>query len=766
VILGAPAVGMAAIAVEALVMARLDEEMFRPPTRIYARPIVLYPGMPLDGGRIEANLQRLGYRRVRRGTVDIGEYRDGSRRWIIGRRAFRLYDRLDPGGVAVVRLGWDGRIRGLEDARGRRLRSVALEPELIGSAPGSSVEDRIPVPLSHVPDHVVNAVLSVEDQHFFEHDGLDLKRIAGAALANVRAMGIVQGASTITQQLAKNLFLSPKRSLIRKIREMAMAETLERRYTKEEILEAYLNQVYLGQDGAVAIHGVGRAAQFYFGKDVSQLDTSEAALLAGIIRGPSLYSPFRHPEAATQRRNLVLALMGERGLLSEDALREAKKAPLGLRDKPERTRVGRYFVDYVAEELAAVHGRKVLERGVSVLTTLDMGLQRTAEDAVRKGLARLDVEYPRLAREGAPLQAALVALDPRSGEIRAMVGGRDYGASQFNRVANAHRQPGSSFKPIVALAALSQGNGYTLATSLRDEPYSLETPVGLWEPSNYDRRFRGSVSLRQALERSLNVPFARLGVDVGPELIIETARNLGLQSFLNPVPSLALGSSEVTPLEMTQAFGVVAANGFRADPHATLGVFGPGGEVLSRTEADGEQVYTAAEAYLVTSALLGAVEHGTGRGLRTFGYRGPVAAKSGTTNDFRDAWFIGYTPSLAVGVWVGFDDGSSIGLPGSRAALPIFARFLVGAVGPDGDGDFFMPWGVEVVEVDAETGLRGGRGCRGEPEVFLTGTAPRTSCSRYWSSGRRSWSSRSRGYTPVSPFLEERSRRGGRRRGR
>ncbi len=318
----------------------------------------------------------------------------------------------------------------------------------------------------------------------------------------------------------------------------------------------------------------------------------------------------------------------------------------------------------------------------------------------------------------------------------------------------------------MALSALSQATGYTLATTLQDEPLSLATPAGLWQPANYDRKFRGDVSLRQALERSLNVPFARLGIEVGPETIVETARRLGLESFLNPVPSLALGSSEVTPLEMTRAFGVLAAEGYRSDLQVILGVVDGEGNVLSRSEEDGERVFTAAEAYLVTSALLGAVERGTGKGLRTFGYRGPVAAKSGTTNNFRDAWFIGYTPSLAVGVWVGFDDARSIGLPGSSAALPIFARFMIEAFGADGDGDFSMPWGLEVVEVDGETGLRGGRGCRGEPEVFLRGTAPRVSCSRFWSSVRRFWSNRSRRDREVSPWLDDPTRRRSRRSGR
>jgi penicillin-binding protein 1B len=347
------------------------------------------------------------------------------------------------------------------------------------------------------------------------------------------------------------------------------------------------------------------------------------------------------------------------------------------------------------------------------------------------------------------LQAALVALDPRSGEILAMVGGRDYGRSQFNRAVDAHRQPGSAFKPVVALTALAEPRGdqdgsvpeFTLASTLRDEPLTVETPAGPWQPVNYDGRYRGELTLRDALERSLNVPFARLGVAVGAERIVATARDLGITSPLRPYPSIALGAFEVTPLELTRAYGVFAAQGYRAEQHAALAVIDRSGEVLRSAESNGEQVYTPAEAYLVTSALQGAVQRGTGQGLRSLGVRSTVAAKSGTTNDFRDGWFIAYTPSLVVGVWVGFDDGQSLGAPGSRVALPIVGRFLAEALDEYGNEDFPIPSGVEIVDVDPETGLRGGPGCWGEPEVFLRGTAPERSCSPYWASSRRSRSS-------------------------
>ncbi len=756
----------AAIVVDALVRAGLDNHLLDAPTRFYARPLVLFPGLSIDRARVERTLERLAYRETRRWRVQTGEYALGSRTWVIGRRAFRLYDRLDPGQIGTMRLSRDGRISRIEDEDGRRLRHFALEPELLRTTWRASREDRIPVPLADVPQHLVDAVLAIEDHRFFEHHGLDLRRIAAAALANVRARRIAQGASTISQQLAKNLWLSPKRSPVRKVREMLMALLLERRHDKDEILEAYLNQVYLGQDGALAIHGVGRAAQFYFGKDVSQLLLSEAALLAGMIRGPNLYAPLRHPERAIERRDLVLRVMRDQELISSREYRDARRARPRLRERPRRADAGRYFVDYLRRQQREPNGRALLEGGLAVFTTMDMELQRLAETAVRDGLARLERDYPRLAEGNAPLQAALVALRPQTGEILALVGGRDYGASQFNRATRARRQPGSAFKPVVALAALAprtdnqdDRDPFTLATLLEDEPLAVETPAGTWRPVNYDGRYRGTLTLRDALERSLNVPFARLGLAVGPERIVETAQRLGIESRLYAVPSIALGASEVTPLELTRAFGVLAAQGFRAESQTTLGVVDRYGDLLSQLEVDGEQAYSPAEAYLVTSALRGAVVRGTGRSLRARGYRGPVAAKSGTTNDFRDAWFIGYTPSLVVGVWVGFDDGRSIGIPGSRAALPIFARFLIGTVGRDGEGEFTRPWGLEVVEVDRETGLRAGPGCRGEPELFLRGTAPRESCSPYWPFPRGMSDRRSSWHEEIAPLIYEFRRR-------
>ncbi|MGH7562660.1 MAG: transglycosylase domain-containing protein [Gemmatimonadales bacterium] len=615
------------------------------------------------------------------------------------RRPSALYTRPEP---------WDG---------GNR-RGTAPLP--LGTLNGSALEHRIPVALDDLPEHLIGAVLAVEDQRFFGHHGLDVRRIGGALIANVRAGAIRQGGSTITQQLSKNLFLSARRTPLRKLREMAHALVIEARYAKDAILEAYLNEIYLGQDGAGAIHGVGAAARFYFGKDARRLGVAEAALIAGMISAPNRYSPIRNPSLARQRRELVLDLMVAQQRLSAAAADRARRASLPSRARPTRTVEGRWFRDFVqATPNVRLPGRA---RGVAVYTTLDATLQLAAERAVRAGLQSLRAPQA---------EAALVALDPRNGEILAMVGGHSYAVSQFNRATEARRQPGSAFKPIVALAALEPLRGrrpaFTLASVVDDEPLRVATPRGPWEPENYDRQFRGRVTLREAIEYSLNVPFARVGLAIGPDRIAETARRLGITSPMRAVPSLALGSSEVTLLELVRAHGALAAGGTLAHTRTILGEARPG-KLLEQPDAPlPSRVADPAVAYLVTSALQGAVARGTGRALGDGRFEG-LAGKTGTSNDWRDAWFVAYTPSLVVGVWVGFDDGRSLRSSGASAALPIVGRFLDNA---DGDWEEFeVPDGITEGWVRlADAGWFDG--C-GEREVFLEGTEPQDGgCFRF-----------------------------------
>jgi penicillin-binding protein 1B len=734
VVVGAGALLRALSDLDAQVEERFRGRLFAVPSTIYSAPLVLYSGLDVGRAGIVERLDRLRYRPVSGPGVTLGEYARLADRIRIGRRSFAYPHRIDAGGVLDLLLDEEDRIAELRDASGSAVPVAELEPEVIAQIHGPSRADRRLARLEQVPPVLVRAILAVEDQRFYEHSGIDVRRIVGAMLANLRAARIVQGASTLTQQLVKNFYLTPERTFRRKLREAAMALLLERDHTKEEILEAYLNEVYLGQRGSVAIHGVGEGAFHYFSKEIGQITLSESAMLAGLITGPSLYSPYTHPEAARERRDLVLEILLEREWISEGELEAAASEPVSVESPPLEANRAPYFVDHLRRDLAGVYGEDLLEsEGLSIHTTLDPQAQEYANRAVANGLRRLEDRLPLLppAPDDTPLQAALLALNPRTGEILALVGGRNYGRSQFNRATQARRQPGSVFKPIVALAALARRSdeppSHTLVSPLLDEPLEVASAGGVWSPANYDEEFRGPVTLRQAIEQSLNVPVARLGLEVGLERIIATAQRLGLAGRLDPVPSLALGVFEVTLLEAARAYAVFATAGVRPTLRTYAEVMDAEGTVLERQSLDFERVFTPEETYLVTSALEGVVDRGTGRGLRRLGFDGAVAAKTGTTSAYRDAWFVAYVPDLLVAAWVGFDDERSHDMPGSVAALPMVAEFLLNTVGPEGRGDLPRPPGIVMAAVAAPPGPLGEVVDHPlQVEFFLPGTEPRT----------------------------------------
>ncbi len=721
------------------VESRFRGRLFAVPSKVYSGPLVLYPGLDIERVGLGRRLDRMDYRRTRLAIQRPGEYLWRGDELEIGRRPFRYPHREDPGGWISLRLS-DNRIVSIRDVDGRELPTVEIEPEVISLFRDARRQDRRLVAVHEVPQILVEAVLAIEDQDFYDHWGVNPRRIIGALLTNLRAGRVVQGGSTLTQQLVKNFYLTRERTLSRKISEAAMALLLERNHTKDEILEAYLNEVYLGQRGSVSIHGVGEASMHYFAKSPSELTLSESALLGALLKGAGVYSPLTHPERARERRDLVLTVLYEQGRIDEAAYESALADDLGVRDVPREEYPAPYFVEFLRQDLAREYGQEILESdGLQIFSTLDPELQRLANHAVRKNLSwleptRLDLLDPNELAQldpNQPLQAAVIALAPRTGEILAMVGGRDFVESQFNRATQASRQPGSVFKPVVALAALSRNGGepaFTLGSLLEDEPLTVPLDDGSWSPVNYDGEFRGTVTVRQAIEQSLNVPVARLGLATGPARIVHTARRMGIESRLQPLPSLALGAYEVTLLEAARAYAVLAAEGVVPVVRSYTEVLDAGGAVLERRERAQVREFDPAETYLVTSLLRGAVDRGTARGLRRRGYRGAVAGKTGTTSDYRDAWFIGYTPDLVLGVWVGFDDGQTLKMSGAAAALPIFADVLLAWQGPEGESSFAPPPGLETVEVDASTGLLAGLGCPGEAEIFLVGTAPRESC--------------------------------------
>jgi penicillin-binding protein 1B len=726
--------------------ARIDDHLagrqVATPGRVYGRALSLVRGLRPARVHLTDTLERVGYRRVKRGAPGIGQYLRGDETWEIGVRAFTHPDGVEPARLVRLELDAVGRIARLLDAEGESLERVRIEPPVIGFLGDETAQDRIPVALENVPGHVVQAFLAIEDQRFYEHSGIDPQRIAGALVANLKAGRIVQGGSTITQQLARSLFLGRQRVMSRKLQEVAIALALERRLSKAEILELYLNEIYLGQRGSLAVHGVGAAARLYFGDDLADVNVHQAALLAAMARGPSRYSPTRNIGLCRERRDLVLQRMGELGFLPAERVTLAQARPLDLRRANPPLSSARYFIDYLRGALAERHDWTTLgNSGARIFTSLDWRLQAAAEHAVREGLAELENRAPKLLQFDTPTQAALLALDPHSGDVLAMVGGRDYAQTQFNRAVDAKRQPGSAFKPVVALAALAPPNPpFTLASILVDEPILIpppepepgEEPEEPWGPQNHDEGYRGEVTLRQAIEDSLNVPMIRLGQDVGLRRTIETARKLGIRSRLRPVPSLVLGTFEVSLLEMTRAYAVLAAGGRIADVRSVSFVTNSASDVIDDVPVKRRWVVDAQGVFLVTSALEGAVNRGTGRRVRAHGYRGPLAGKTGSSDDYRDGWFIGYTPQIAVGVWVGFDDEQSLGLPGARTALPIFTAFLKDAIGARGGPAFRPPRGVERIEVVSREGYPSGLRCDGEPEWFLESFAPTRHCNSWW----------------------------------
>jgi penicillin-binding protein 1B len=709
----------------AIELSRFERADARRATFIYAAGQSLAPGVHVQRVGLPATLARLGYVETRATPPSPGLFRRSAGTWEIYLRAG------EDAGAALVRLQVvDDRIAKVTRA-GQDVAAVTLEPEVLASASDRPGEDHKPVRIEETPRVLINAVLAAEDHRFFEHGGLDVRALLRAAWANLRAGRVKEGGSTITQQLVKVRLLSPQRTFFRKLREAWLAALVESRYSKERILEAYLNEIYLGQRGPIAIRGVGSASRAYFGKEVHQLTTPEAALIAAIIRGPNIYSPAVDPDRAREHRNVVLAQMRDLKMITSDEFERARRMPVHVRSLVSPGQSAPYFVDYVRQELEQRFEGISRVRGVRIATTLDLSLQRFAEVAAVRGLDRLESSLtPGYRRDpGRRLQVAVLVVETATGEIRALVGGRDYLASQFNRVTSARRQPGSAFKPIVYLAALRAGDGapfFTAASRVEDLPITLESNGEPWSPRNYDDRYEGIVTVRQALEQSLNSATVRIAQTVGLPNVIETARTLGLQSQLAPVPAMALGAFEVTPLELARAYLPLANGGIR--PAAVSGIrtaqFGDD-EVKPAAAEESARVVSQAEAWLLTSLLKGVVTSGTARAVRASGLPDVVAGKTGTTNDGRDAWFVGYSPRLLALVWVGFDSGEPHGMSGAKAALPIWLDFMKQALDAYPQADFEMPAGISFADIDASNGKRAARAC---PvivrEAFLTGTEP------------------------------------------
>lgn len=696
---------------------------------IYSAPLVVSPGDEIAPLHLIDRLNNLSYTRTA-SPAHPGEYSMTPGAMTIDLREFAVGAQVSPATVVKLTFAQD-RVAGIADSFGVALPQAALEPEVIGRLLPDAPAARVEVSLAELPPYLTEGLLTTEDRYFYYHPGFDPIRIVKAAIVDFHSHRLRQGASTITQQLARTFMDNRARNFHRKARELAVALVLELRLSKREILERYVNDVAMGEYGGTPIYGMPLAARYYFNKDLRQVTPGEAATLIGMIQAPTLDEPRRHPEAARTRRDTVLTIMHRRRLLDDAQFAAAIADPVITAPAPSLRRAP-YFTDYVIEQIARLPGVAGHLAGLHVYTTLEPELQERAHDTVVANLERLERQHPRLrhAAHEQRLEGSLIAVDPRNGRIVAMVGGRDYAASQFNRVVSAERQPGSAFKPIVYLTALDPAlspltEPVTLASILPDRPMTF----GGWTPANYERTYQGQVTVTEALAESLNVPTAYLGSLLGPPAMVSTAHLMGIRGNLPNYLPIAIGAGEVTLLDLTAAYEVFASGGVAHPPYAVEAVVDGQGRLIYQHPHQQVRLMSRAIAYLMTGALQAVFKYGTAASAAKLGLTFDAAGKTGTTEDYRDAYFMGYTRRLVTGVWVGFDEPQSIGLSGAQAALPAWVDFMTDAERQPllGFGD--PPPGITMVTIDPSTGGIATPACPRQAALpFLTGTEPTRTC--------------------------------------
>ncbi len=693
------------------------------PARVYARPLELYPGLRLSADRFAREAALLQYRYTSRPQLPGSFFRDGQHFRLVT-RSFDFWDATEPGRRVEVVFDGDTVASVTDLADGAPLELLRLEPVMIGGIYPAHNEDRVLVRRSEVPAMLVAALLAVEDRNFYHHHGVVPLSILRALVANLRAGSTVQGGSTLTQQLVKNFYLSNQRTLWRKFNEAIMALELEWHYGKDEILEAYLNEIYLGQDGNRAIHGFGLASQFYFERPLRELKPEQIALLVGIVKGPSFYDPRRYPDRARQRRDLVLDILAEQGYMSSGEALKARQRPLEVVPyRPSGITPHPAFLDLVRRQLRQDYRESDLtSEGLRIFTTMDPLVQLATEGVLGERLSALEAGHSLTAGF---LEGAAVVASTETGEVLAVAGGRNPRFAGFNRALDAERQVGSVIKPAVFLTALRQSGQYNLTTLLDDGPLAVDGGTGVsWTPANYDRQNHGMVPLYAALAHSYNVATARLGLTVGIDNVLDTLHRLGVERDLNPYPSLFLGAVDMTPLDVSQMYQTLAAGGFRTPLKAIREVTTSSGEPLQRYALVVQQAFDPTYVYLTTAAMQEAVRSGTGKDL----YQGlpatlTVAGKTGTTDDLRDSWFAGFTGDRLAVVWVGNDDNQPTQLTGASGALTVW-RDIIARVGAQ-PLEPVQPPGVEWLWIDPVSGLRAGEGCTNRLQLpFLSDSAP------------------------------------------
>ena len=703
------------LVVGTIAIRQFEDRRWDIPAGVYAAPLELYAGLPMDAPGLAATLDQLGFQRA--DTVSRpGQYGVEPNRVTLWTRAFRFWDGLDPAARYDIRFA-NGRIRTLETDDGERAALLRLEPMRLGSIFATHHEDRLLVEPEAIPPLLVESLKAVEDRKFDRHIGLDPAAIVRAAWVNLRSGEIRQGGSTLTQQLVKSYFLDGRRTFRRKYTEAIMAIALELRYDKAELLHAYVNEIYLGQQGARAIHGFGLASEFYFGKYLSQLELHETALLVALVKGPSFYDPRRQPARALERRNLVLQMLAELEVVDAAEAAESINRELGV---TARSRVGsRYqpaYMDLVRRQLAEHYSEEsIAATGLRVFTSLDPFVQRLAEQKLVEGLAYLQPPE----EDSKALEGAVIVTQPATGAVLAMVGGGEVAADGFNRALDAKRPVGSLIKPFVYLAALQSGE-YTLANVVEDAP--IEVPLdngGTWSPENFSLESHGKVSLLQALAASYNQATVRLGLEIGVEALVDLLIGFGLKEAVPPYPSLLLGAVELAPFEVAGLYSTLANDGFRTPLTAVRSVVDTRGQPLTRTTLEINQVADPDAVHQLNRGLVEVMQRGTGRSSKNFLPDDlVVAGKTGTSDEFRDSWFAGFSGDHQAVVWIGRDDNAPTGFTGATGALSVWAPMMAELPSTSG----YEPLHSENLEptwIDYDTGLRSRRGCGEAVEILV-----------------------------------------------
>jgi len=652
------------------------------PARVFARPLELYPSLRLSPKDFQYELESLEFHEQEEKPQQAGEfYRKGNDFYLVT-RSFKFWDSEEP--ARKIRVRFDGnKVETIADLDTREyLNLVRLDPVLIGKIYPTHKEDRILAKLDEVPPYLIKALLSMEDRYFYDHNGISLRGLGRAMLVNLKSMSWSQGGSTLTQQLIKNHFLTSEKTIHRKLKEALMALLLELHYTKKEILEAYLNEVYLGQEGDYGIHGMGLAAQFYFNRPLQQLTLPQAALLIGLVRGASKYNPRKYPDRAIERRNLVLSQMFSQGVITKEQHDQGRSAPLDVSEEaPKSSSPYPAFLELVRRQLKRDYKENDLQsEGLQIFTTLDPIRQHQAEKALTVQVKKLERENGHLKKR---LDSAVIATSPSSGEILALVGGKNTEFEGFNRALDALRPIGSLIKPAIYLTALENSKKYSLISPLNDRSleWKIKETKQIWSPRNYDGKEHGTVSLMKALMNSYNLAAVQLGRQLGLEKVKDTLYRLGIERELSAYPSMLLGSLALTPMEVTQMYQTIASGGSRVPLRGIREVTAHDGKPLSRYPLNSEQAFDAASVFVLSHGMQNVVRYGTGRAVadEMLPDEWRLAGKTGTTNEYRDSWFAGFGGDLLAVVWMGRDDNKSTGLTGGGGAMRVWGEFMKNA---------------------------------------------------------------------------------------